>query len=420
MPLTNKQKISETISNEEPMKEKRKLGLLPRVVIAIVLGIVIGQFAPSWLTRAFITFNGVFSQFLGFLIPLIIVGLVTPAIADVGRGAGRLLLATVVVAYADTVFAGMLAYGTGSLLFPAMIADTASLAAVEQPVALTAFFTVKIPPLLDVMSALVLSFVVGLGIATLGLGTLRHVAEEFKQLVSATIRVALIPLLPLYIFGIFLEMTVSGQAYRMLAVFAQIIVVIFVLHLFVLLYEYLIAGTIAKKNPLKCLWTMLPAYLTALGTSSSAATIPVTLEQTRKMGVSEGIAGFIVPLCATIHMAGSSLKICSCALAICLITGTPHSAGLFLHFTLMLAICAVAAPGVPGGVIMASLGPLASILGFGAEEQALMIALYIAMDSFGTACNVTGDGAIALAMDRFFGHPKAAETAHEAKNVAKD
>ena len=229
---------------------------------------------------------------------------------------------------------------------------------------------------------------------------MKSVFFEFKEIIVKTIAKTIIPLLPIYIFGIFLSMTYTGQVYHIVAVFAQIILIIFALHVFILLYEFAIAGGFARRNPLRLLWNMLPAYLTALGTSSSAATIPVTLKQAQLNGVSEDVASFTVPLCATIHMSGSAMKITACALTICLISGTPHDFPMFLHFILMLAIIMVAAPGVPGGAIMAALAPLASILGFTADQQALMIALYIAMDSFGTACNVTGDGAIAIIIDR--------------------
>ena len=187
------------------------------------------------------------------------------------------------------------------------------------------------------------------------------------------------------------------------------------LHILILVYQYLIAGGIVRRNPFRALWNMLPAYLTALGTSSSAATIPVTVRSTLRNKVSNDIAGFVIPLCATIHMSGSCMKITACALTICLLDGLPHDPMLFLNFIMMLGIMMVAAPGVPGGSIMAALAPLAMILGFGKEEQALMIALYIAMDSFGTACNVTGDGAIAMVIDRMFkGRHKDVETLHEA------
>ena len=351
----------QNVSKNKVMNLKRtKLPLLAKIIVAIVLGVVFGNVFNETLVRTFLTFNGIFSQFLGFMIPLIIVGLVTPAIADTAP------------------------------------------VAVDKAVELKPFFEVEIPAMLNVMSALVFSFMVGLGIAHMRSQALHKVFQEFKDIVAGVIAKVIIPLLPLYIFGIFLGMTHSGEAYHILLVFAQIIIVIFVLHVVILLYEYLIAGGLTHKNPLRLLINMLPAYFTALGTSSSAAAIPVTLRQTLKNGVNDGIAGFTVPLCATIHMTGSMMKITCCALTICLVNGMPCSLPLFLHFILVLAICMVAAPGVPGGCVMAALAPLASILGFDADMQALMIALYIAMDSFGTACNVTGDGAIALVVDKLF------------------
>ena len=381
----------------------KHFGLLPRIIVAIVLGILLAHFMPMAGVRLFLTFNGIFSQLLGFLIPLIIIGLVTPAIGDIGNSAGKMLLATVAVAYADTVVSGLLAYGTGSLLFPGVVNHVQDMAGVTAKAdAIEPFFKIQIPAMVDVMSALVLSFMLGLCIAHGSLPTLKRCASEFRDVVTRVIARLIIPLLPLYIFGIFLDMTVSGQTMRIVTVFAQVIVIIFVLHIFILLYQFCVAGLLKHKNPLRLLWNMLPAYMTALGTSSSAATIPVTLRQTVKNGVDEDIAGFTVPLCATIHMSGSAMKITACALTICMLEGIGYDFGSFLHFIMMLGVVMVAAPGVPGGAIMAALAPLASILGFTADQQALMIALYIAMDSFGTACNVTGDGAIAIVIDRLF------------------
>ena len=378
-----------------------KIGLLGRILIAIALGIALGHiFTLPWV-RIFATFNSIFGQFLGFIIPLIILGLVTPAIADIGKGAGKLLLITVGIAYADTVVAAILSYTTGSTFFPSLIGNgSQTLETVEKSAEILPYFTINIPATIDVMSALVLSFIVGLGIAYGGHTVLRGATNEMKAIIVGVIERVIIPLLPVYIFGIFLNMTFSGDVMRMMTVFAKIIVVIFALHIFVLLYQYLIAGAIVRKNPFRLLANMFPAYLTALGTSSSAATIPVALKQTRKNGVSEGVAGFVIPLCATVHLSGSAMKITACAFTIALLEGLPTNFPLFLHFIMVLAIFMVAAPGVPGGAIMASLAPLGSILGFGENEQALMIALYIAMDSFGTACNVTGDGAIALVVDK--------------------
>lgn len=380
---------------------KHKIGLLPLIIAAIILGIIAGNIFPEGLVRVFVTFNTVFGQFLGFMVPLIIVGLVTPAIANIGEGAGRMLLATVVLAYVDTVIAGLIGYVTGTIFFPSMV-ESAQGFAPEKAIELAPYFDIKIPLMIDVMSTLVLSFVMGLGIIYTHAGSLQGIFNEFQDIVGKVIAKVIIPLLPIYIFGIFTNMTFSGQVYRILVVFAQIILVIVVLHVFILVYEFVVAGGLTHRNPFRLLWRMLPAYLTALGTSSSAATIPVTLRQTIRNGVGDDIAGFTIPLCATIHMPGSMMKITCCALTVCLINGMPHDFPLFLNFMMLLAVCMVAGPGVPGGAIMAALGPLASVLGFNSDMQALMIALYIAMDSFGTACNVTGDGAIAILIDKMF------------------
>ena len=383
------------------MRRFSKIGLLPRVLIAIVLGILLGLVMGEPFVRFFVTFNDLFGQLLGFLVPLIIIGLVTSAIGEIGSQARKLLLITVAIAYADTVFSGLLTYSTGQLLFPAMMGNTMAASLPEQAVALLPYFKLQIPQMVDVMSALILSFILGICIAYGQLPTLRAGALEFKEVVSRTISGLLIPLLPIYIFGLFLNMTFSGQVWQVMSVFASIIMIILALHIFILLYEFVVAGIITRRNPIKLLWTMLPAYATALGTSSSAATIPVTLKQAQKNGVSEETAGFVIPICATIHMSGSVMKITACALAISMLNGMPTDLGLFLNFILMLSIMMIAAPGVPGGAVMAALAPLSSILGFSADQQAMMITIYIAMDSFGTACNVTGDGAIALIVDRW-------------------
>lgn len=382
--------------------KKVKIGLLGKILIAIALGIGLGLIVPGWMVRIFLTFNGIFSQFLGFAIPLIIVGLVTPAISDIGKTAGKMLLVTVAIAYGSTVLAGLVSYLTGAALFPGMI-DRSAMHHVETVSELSPYFSVTIPPLMNVMTALVLAFTLGLGLASLGKTTLNDAVHDFEKIIVKTIKTAIIPLLPLYIFGIFLNMTFVGQVFSILTVFIKIIGIIFLIHIGILILQFCIAGGFARKNPFRLLWTMLPAYFTALGTQSSAATIPVTLEQTRKNGVSEDIAGFTIPLCSTIHMSGSTLKIVACALALMIMQGMPYDFGMFAGFICMLGITMVAAPGVPGGAIMASLGLLQSMLGFNQEAQALMIALYIAMDSFGTACNVTGDGAIAVVIEKLMG-----------------
>ncbi len=382
--------------------KKLKVSLLAKVVIAILAGIIFGNFLPISIARIFVTFNSLFGSFLSFAIPLIIVGLVTPAIGDLGKGAGKLLAITAAIAYGSTIFSGFFTYFSGMNIFPQILPVNTELTAIENPedFMLQSYFSVAMPPVMDVMTALLLSFTVGLGLSYINGTALKECFNDFKDIITLVIEAVIIPLLPLHIFGIFLNMTVSGQVMNIISMFLKVILVIFVLHVLLLLIQFSIAGLVSKRNPLKLLRNMLPAYATALGTQSSAATIPVTLAQTVKNGVRENIAIFTVPLCATIHLAGSTMKIVACAMAILIMSGETISFPQIAGFIMMLGISMVAAPGVPGGAIMAALGILQSMLGFNETLQALMIALYIAMDSFGTACNVTGDGAIAVIVDR--------------------
>lgn len=382
--------------------KKNSLGLLPRVILAIILGIGAGMISPIWLARLFVTFNSIFSQFLGFIIPLLIVGFVAPAIADIGRNAGKMLLVTALIAYAMTFASGMFSYSISSLTFPSLIRVDDYIADSTASAQLAAYFNIEITPLMSVMTALVLAFVLGLCTSCLKTDYLRNLLSDFRDVINMTIRGVIIPLLPVYIFGIFMSMTIVGEVGTMLRTFAGIILVIFAMHVALLIIQFCIASLFSKLNPFKALWHMMPAYFTALGTQSSAATIPVTLRQTISLGVNKDVAGFVVPLCATIHMSGSTLKIVACALALMLTHHMPYDMAMFMGFIAMLGITIVAAPGVPGGAIMASLGLLSSILGFSEADNALMIALYIVMDSFGTACNVTGDAAIAQIIDRIF------------------
>lgn len=383
--------------------KKLKVGLLPRILIAIILGICAGTFSPEIPVRIFVTFNSLFSQYLNFIIPLIILGLVTPSIADIGKGAGKMLGATVLLAYMATLFSGFLTYGVGEGLFPSIIDNDIATTGVDKTEDLLPFFKIDIPAPLSVMTSLVLAFTLGLGLAYLDTSYLKNVCNDFKSIIVQAIEKTIIPILPIFIFGIFLNMTYSGQVYHILTSFIKIIAVLFALSIILLIIQYSIAGLIAKKNPFRLLKVMIPVYFTALGTQSSAATIPVTLQHTIKNGVSEDIANFVIPLCATIHLSGSTMKIAGGALALMIMEGMPYTFPMFAGFILMLGITMVAAPGVPSGAIMASLGILSSMLGFDDNALALMIALAIAMDSFGTACNVTGDGALAIMIDKWFG-----------------
>ena len=378
--------------------------LLFKVFCGILLGILLGWLVlkgwfPQWIYRIVLTFKGLFGSFLGFSIPLIIMGLVMPSISKLGKSAGRLLLITVGIAYSFTLFSGFSTYFASEAIFPSLL-ENQHIKPMEDEQILTPFFSIQMPPITDVMTALVLSFIMGIGLSLKEKSVLSGVIEEFGEIVSWLIAKAIIPVLPYYIMSIFAEITFGGKVVSVIEVFFKLIVVLFVMHILLLIIQYLIAGGIAKKNPFKSLANMLPAYATALGTQSSAATIPITLQQTIKMGVSPRIAGFVIPLCATIHLSGSTMKITACAMALMLLEGMPFDLELFSGFIMMLGIIMVAAPGVPGGAIMAVLGILGSMLGFNEGQQGLMIALYVAMDSFGTACNVTGDGAVALIVNK--------------------
>ena len=384
----------------------KKFGLLPKLILGILAGIAIGKMKVLFVVELLATFNNIFGSFLGFIIPLIIIGFVAPGIGNLGKSAGKLLGGSTILAYVSTIIAGSFAYVVDTNLFPKLLNvgsfilhDTTN----PEEALVKSLINIKIAPLMDVMTALVLAFVLGLGIAYLKEDTVKKFMDEFQLIVEGTIKSVIIPLLPFHISGIFANMTYAGKVEMIIAVFAKVFVVIIILHILILLFQYTVAGSLNGKNPISLIRNMLPAYFTAVGTQSSAATIPVTLAQTKKNGANDGIAEFTVPLFATIHLSGSTITLTSCSLAIMMLEGMNFSFGSYFGFILMLGVTMVAAPGVPGGAVMAALGLIQSMLGFNAELSSLMIALYLAQDSFGTACNVTGDGALALIVNKFAG-----------------
>lgn len=387
------------------MKNKLLRSLLFWVVVAIVLGYICSLFFPDWLARVFVTFNGLFSNFLGFFVPVLIFALIAPAIAGLGRGAGKWLGITAGVAYGSTIISGLIAWGTASALYPTLLAGKSLVTDVADPEAggLTPYFSVEMPPPLEVMSALLLAFVVGLSMTAVKSDNLYNVLEELNAVVLKVVTTFVIPLLPIYIFGTFLNLGMNENFGDTMAAMGVVLVLSIVMTLVIVLLQYLLAGAVAGVNPFTALKNMLPAYFTALGTSSSAATIPVTYESTLKNKVEEEVAGFVVPLCATIHLSGSMMKITLYALSIVYMASLDVTGGQIIGFILLLGIMMIAAPGVPGGAIMAAVGLLQSNLGFDESMVSLMIASYIVVDSFGTAANVTGDGAIALIVNKLAG-----------------
>lgn len=379
-----------------------KLPLLAKIALSIVFGILCSLFFPVWAVRIFETFNSIFSNFLGMFIPLLILGLVAPAIADLGRNAGKLLGITVVLAFVSTILSGFISYFACDLSFPYLISDNiGAFDNMDEAAGIKPYFTLEMPAFINVVTALVTAVLLGLGCAAVEGQPLKSALDGFGKIIAFVIDKIMIPALPLYIYGLFLKMGVEGTVLSVLSVFVKIILVIIALHLGVLLLQFVIAGAVSGKNPFKALWTMLPAYATALGTQSSAATIPVTLRCTKALGVNPQIASFTIPLCATVHMPCSILKVVACTYAVAFATGMNVELSVFASFIIMLSVTMVAAPGVPGGAIMAALGVISSVFGFDAGMQGLIIAIYIAIDSFGTAGNVTGDGALSLIVNRF-------------------
>lgn len=392
-------------STQKPVKFQAEL--LIKIIIAIIVGIGLGLILSLFsggivIAKILMIFNSIFSNFLSFVIPLLIIGLVAPGIGHLGKDAGKLLLITLVMAYAFTFFAGFSTYGAASLIYPYMLDGAVLSVNADTTNTIKPYFTIDMPPVMSVTSALILAFVLGFGLAVTKTEKIMDVVDDLRVIINKIISSVIIPLLPFYILTIFMNITFVGEISKVLVVFIKIIILIFVLTVILLLIFFSIAGIVAKKNPLTLLKRMMPAYITALGTSSSAATIPVTYESTLSNGVKTSIASFVIPLCATINMPGSMLKIVACSLAVIYTTGMDISFSQYSIFILTLAVAMVAAPGVPGGAIMTALAPLSAILGFSQETNALMIALYIVMDSFGTATNVTGDGAIAVILDKIY------------------
>ncbi|MEC5421874.1 dicarboxylate/amino acid:cation symporter [Virgibacillus sp. C22-A2] len=386
-------------------------GLLARIVLAIILGIAIGSIANEWFIQLFATFNGLFGNFLGFIIPLIIIGFIAPGIGSMGRGAGKLLGLTAFIAYSSTVIAGILAFLAAKSIYPTLLKGQSLLAFADPTEGLrSSFFEVEMAPPMGVMTALLLAFVIGLGIAAIKGEALLKITTEFRDIIHLVIERIIIPLLPFHIFGIFANMTYTGQVSTILSVFAKVFVMIIILHLLYLLIQYSIAGTLSKQNPFIMLKKMMPAYFTALGTQSSAATIPVTLKRSKTLKVRESVADFTIPLLANIHLSGSTITLLSCALAVMFLQGDMATFSSIMPFILLLGVTMIAAPGVPGGAVMAAIGLLETMLGFGPTMVSLMIALYLAQDSLGTACNVTGDGAITSIANSLSRRKKLTET----------
>ncbi|CAJ1821330.1 dicarboxylate/amino acid:cation symporter [Aeromonas jandaei] len=391
--------------------------LVLKLIAGILAGLLLGLYAPEWVARVLFTAKTVIGQLITFTIPLIILFFIMSGIASLPKNSGKLLGKTVALSYCSTILAGLFAFTVASHLIPQL--TTAAEPTTAEAVKLASYVNLEIPPLFGVMSALAAAFVFGIGISATQATDLRRVADQGRDIIDRLLAKVIIPLLPFYIAGVFVEMTVEGTVFATLKTFGVVLVMAILMHWVWLSVLFVGTGLALGRSPAQLIKNMLPAYFTALGTMSSAATIPVALQSSKNNGVSDGIANFTVPLCATIHLCGSTITLVTCATAVMFLSEHLAIPGIdtMLPFIMMLGVIMIAAPGAPGGGVMSALGLLTSMLGFGEASIALMIALYLAQDSFGTACNVTGDGVIALWADRFANGSESAAPVAEAEQA---
>lgn len=404
--------------------KKKNIGLIPKLIMAIIIGIVIGTYMPRELVQILVTAGSLFSTFLKFVIPFIILGFVTAGIADLSSGAGKLLGATTIISYVSTVIAGLLAFTLIKTLFPFFM-DPSLASKIGDPEAgmLPAIFSIPLKPMIDVTAAIVFAFMMGLGISALRKNNkgevLYKIAFDFQSIIQMVLAKAIIPLLPLYIAGTFANIAFAGQVMNILSVFWKVYIVVMSLHLIYVALQFTVAGMYAKKNPIEMMKNQIPAYLTAVGTQSSAAAIPVNVDCAEKNGISKQIREFVIPLCATIHLSGSIISIVSFSVAVLMMNGMDSGINIVLPYIMMLGIAMVAAPGAPGGAVMSAL-PFFPMVGIPADGglASLIIALHITQDSFGTAANISGDNAIAVAVDALNNKWRKKENKRKSEKIA--
>ena len=375
---------------------KKLFNNLPfRLLLGIIIGVILGQIFPESVMKVVVTLQYIMGQLITFCVPLIIIGFIAPSITKLGKNASRLLGVAIVIAYVSSVCAALMSTGAGYALIPHLSIDTevAGLRTLPDVV-----FELNIPQIMSVMSALVLSVLVGLAATWTNSKLTCDFLGEFQNIVLDIVGKIIIPMLPFYIAATFCNLSYEGMITHQLPAFIQIILIVMAGHYIWLAVLYLLAGAYSGKNPWEVLRYYGPAYLTAVGTMSSAATLAVALDCARKSKVlRKDMVSFGIPLFANIHLFGSVLTaVFFCMTISKILYGHLPSIGTMILFCALLGIFAIGAPGVPGGTVRASLGIVTSVLGFGPEGTALLLAIFAIQDSFGTACNVTGDGALTL------------------------
>ncbi len=375
---------------------KKVLNSLPaRLLLGIAVGIVLGLVFPESVMKVVVTLQYIMGQLITFCVPLIVLGFIAPSITKLGSSASRLLGVAVVIAYVSSICAAFMSMGAGYLLIPHLSIDTSVAGLRELP---GVVFQLDIPQIMSVMSALALSILLGLAAVWTKSQRTMELLQEFQNIVLDIVGKVIIPILPFYIAATFCNLSYQGMITRQLPAFLQIILIVMAGHYIWLAVLYLLAGAYSGKNPIEVVKHYGPAYLTAVGTMSSAATLAVALRCARKSSVlREDMVSFGIPLFANIHLCGSVLtEVFFCMTISKMLYGAIPGVGTMVLFCLLLGIFAIGAPGVPGGTVMASLGLITGVLLFKDNGTALMLAIFALQDSFGTACNVTGDGALTL------------------------
>ena len=383
------------------MSKEKKDTLIIKLILGVVLGLVGGLYANSYAINIIQTLKHVLGQVISFTVPLIILGFIAPAITKMKANASKMLGSMLILAYLSSVGAALFSMFAGYAIIPMLNISTAVEGLKSLPPML---FKLDIPPVFSVMSALVLALFLGLAIIWTNSKKLEAALDELNNVVLAIVQKIIIPILPVFIATTFATLAYEGSITKQLPVFLKVIIIVLVGHFIWLTILYSIGGAISKKNPFKLLKSYGPAYLTAVGTMSSAATLPVALECARKSEtLDEDIVNFAIPLGATVHLCGSVLTEIFFVMTVSqVLYGTLPAMGTMVLFIILLGIFAIGAPGVPGGTVMASLGIIVSVLGFSDTGVALMLTVFALQDSFGTACNVVGDGALALILNGLF------------------
>ena len=385
--------------------KKSEFGLIIKLLAALVIGAVLGRVAGVGVMDAVVSIKHVLGQLIFFAVPLVIVGFIAPAIARLGQNASKMLLTAVALAYISSVGAAFFSAFSGYAIIPHLSIPTQVEGLVELP---KASFVLNIPPLMSVMTALVTALIIGIAASWTKAETVMKILNELEGIMTSVVTRIVIPLLPFFVGATFCELSYEGRLTVQLPIFLLIILIVIVGHYIWLAVLFIIGGMMSGRNPWQVVRYYLPAYLTAVGTMSSAATLPVSLSCARRSPVlSRTMTEFMIPLGATVHLCGSVLtETFFCMTISLMLYGSLPSFGTMVLFIFLFGIFAVGAPGVPGGTVMASLGLVVSVLGFDPAGVALLLAIFALQDSFGTACNVTGDGALALMMEGIFNKEK--------------